>query len=163
MNNLDVLRNFGLYGKKKTLFNLLDEYELFKETIEKPGDIIILGENIAMPLITFANFSEVQTIGDRTRLVYGFDKFKKNENYNNEDEYLKELQNNINIYDQDRFVGWKDRIIYDNTENSFENFLKNNIGIKISLLYCKDIKEDEEKIRDIAKTFMLKNGKIIFV
>ena len=163
MNNLDILRNFGLYGKKKILFNLLDEYELFKETIEKPGDIIILGENIAMPLITFANFSEVQTIGDRTRLVYGFDKFKKNENYNNEDEYLKELQNNINIYDQDRFVGWKDRIIYDNTENSFENFLKNNIGIKISLLYCKDIKEDEEKIRDIAKTFMLKNGKIIFV
>lgn len=163
MNSLNILRNFPLYGDKDTLMNLLKEYELFKETIEKPGDIVILGNNIAMPLITFANFTEVQTVGDRTRLVYGFDNFIKDNIYKMEEEYIGTLHKNISIYNQDRFVGWKDRIKYYNEKNSFENFLKNNIGIKISLLYCKGLENNKEQIKNLVKPYMLKNSKIIFI
>ncbi len=163
MNNLEILRNFPLYGEKDTLVNLLKEYELFKKTIEKPGDIVIIGNNIAIPLITFANFTEVQTIGDRTRLIYGFDNFVKNDIYKKEEDYIKMVSNNIFMYNQDRFVGWKDRVKYYSQENSFEYFLKKNLGIKISLLNCKDMKNNRKEIEELVNPCMIKKSEIIYV
>lgn len=163
MNSLDVLRNFPLYGERETLFELLNKYELFKETIEKPGDIVVIGKNIASTLITFANFSEVQTVGDRTRLVYGFDSFKEDRQFNDKEKYFKTLQTSIDIYNQDRFIGWKDRIIYKNNDiEGFKNFLEDNIGLKISLLYCVDMEEKKDEILSFVKPHILKKAKIIF-
>ena len=163
MNSLNILRNFPLYGKKETLFNLLSMYELYKDTIERPGDIVIIGNNIASSLITFANFSESQTIGDRTRLVYGFDSYKQNEEFNSENEYYNILDTSINIYNKDRFVGWKDRIIYNNANiTKFKSFIDDNIGLKISLLYCIDLEDDKKKIEEMVSPYLIKKAKIVF-
>lgn len=163
MNKLDILRNFPLYGNQETIFNILEQYDLYTDTIEMPGDIVIIGKNIALPLITFSNLMETQTIGDRTRLIYGFDSFEKNELFHNKEKYSEMLKTSIDIFNQDRFVGWKDRIVYkDQDIETFESFLNENRGLKISLLYCVNIKNQELNLNKLIAPHLIKNAKVIF-
>ena len=151
---LDAIKLFPVLSRRQWLKRFLAHNELFLKTLEVPGDIAELGVFRGLGLLTWANFLECYCIGDRTKTVYGFDNWKgfteiapqdgKNEDQTHKEvggfspeAYFKELQSAIEIFDMDRFVPWKDRIknIVGNIEESVPQFVKDNPGVRFSLIH----------------------------
>lgn len=151
---IELLNGFPIYARRTTIKKFLAHYELFRKTIDLPGDIVELGVFRGQSLMTFANFLEAHNIGDRTKKVWGFDNFsgftdltpKDGPDYDQShkceggfspEKYYKELLDAIEIFDKDRFVSWKKRIelIEGNVEETIPNFVKSNPGLRISLLH----------------------------
>jgi len=151
---IDAVKLFPVLIRRQLLKRFLAHTELFKMTLEVPGDIAELGVFRGLGLFTWANLLESYCIGDRTKTVYGFDNWAGFGNLSMEDgelddsvqkivggfspvKYLKELQNAINIYDDDRFVPWKPRIKLEcgNIEQTAKQFVIDNPGIRFSLVH----------------------------
>lgn len=149
-----LLRNFPLYARRVTLKRFLTHYELFRRTIDLPGDIVELGVYRGTTLVQWANFMEARNIGDRTKRVIGFDNFKGFRKLDPKDgpedakagkvpggfdsqELERQLEELITIFDQDRFVPQKPRIlvIKGDIEQSVPRFAKEHPGLRISLLH----------------------------
>jgi len=73
---LDSVKLFPVLARRQSLKRFLAHVELFKMTLEIPGDIIELGVFRGLGLLTWANLLEAYCIGDRTKTVYGFDNWK---------------------------------------------------------------------------------------
>src|SRR4051812_39010573 len=70
---LDAVRRFPIYARRIHLRRFLAHYELFRQTIELPGDIVELGFFKGLSLMTWANLLEVHQVSDRRKRVLGFD------------------------------------------------------------------------------------------
>ncbi len=154
MSSREVLRNFQIYARRVFLKRFIAHYELFRHTIEIPGDIVELGVYRGLSLMTWANLLEVRNMGDRAKQVIGFDNWKGfnklHEKDGKEDARVNKIEGGydssvfknilldaIEIYNNDRFIPYKPRIILvdGDIEKSVPEFVQNNSGLRISLLH----------------------------
>src|SRR5215470_11593014 len=70
---LTAVKNFAVLARRQALKRFLAHVELFKMTLDVPGDIAEFGVFRGLGLFTWANLLESYCIGDRTKVVYGFD------------------------------------------------------------------------------------------
>ncbi len=151
---LEAVNHFPLFARRTHLKKFLAHWELFRRTIELPGDIVELGVFRGLSLMTFANFLEVVNVGDRTKKAWGFDNWSgfaglapedgpalermhKQEGDFSPKDYFDELQEVLAIFDMDRFVGWKKRVelVVGDVETTVPEFVEKNPGLRISLLH----------------------------
>lgn len=151
---LDVVKLFPVLARRQQLKRFLAHVDLFKMTLDIPGDIAELGVFRGLGLMTWANLLETYCIGDRTKVVYGFDNWKGFTELTNEDgknevevqkiiggfspeQYYQELVDAIEIFDNDRFVSWKARIKLEigNVEDRVVTFCEENPGVRFSLIH----------------------------
>ena len=161
---LDTLKHFPVTGSKEVLSSLLRDYELYRRTIELPGDTVVAGECIAVPLLNLANFSEAQTVGDRTRMISGFDESSPRrikEPFRDARDYDGQLSTALKMYDRDRFVPWKERVrlVSGDLVSSCECFVRENPGLKISLLYLWNMDARTcRKLRGLLRPLLVRGG-----
>ncbi len=151
---LDALKHFPVFARRQWLKRFLAHVELFKLTQEVPGDIAELGVFRGMGLMTWANLLEAYCIGDRTKIVYGFDNWRGFTKFSEEDgaessqankvlggfdpgKFRDELDDALSIFDADRFVPWKARVnlVDGQIEESVPKFLDENPGVRFSLVH----------------------------
>ena len=149
-----IIQNIHLYIKRYHLTRLLQFYELFKMTINVPGEIVELGVFRGASLLSFARMLEAFCMGDRTKKVYGFDHFKGLQDFSEKDgieyadhdkrkggwcsaDYYDELKELIELFDAERFMPMKERVILveGDVRETIPEFVKQNPGIRISLLH----------------------------
>ena len=126
----EICRNFQIYTRRAFLKRFLAHYEFFQQVINLPGDIVELGVHRGGSLMSWANFLEIRNMGDRQKKVIGFDHFPP--------EFAEQLRDAINIFDSDRFIPYKPRVILikGDIEETVPEYLKQNPSIRISLLHC---------------------------
>ena len=151
---LTALKFFSVLARRQWLKRFLAHHDLFKRTLEIPGDIAELGVFRGAGLFTWANLLESYCIGDRTKVVYGFDNWKGfteilPQDGTNEDQtykfpggyspaaYRDELLDAIRLFDADRFIPWKTRIqlVEGEIEEKVPAFLRENPGVRFSLVH----------------------------
>lgn len=151
---LNALKLFPVLARRQWLKRFLAHLELFQKTLDVPGDIAELGVFRGQGLFTWANFLEAFCIGDRTKVVYGFENWEGFGELTPEDgediaevqkvsggfspeRYKEELEEAIKIFDMDRFIPWKARIklVEGNIEETVEKFIEENPGIRFSLIH----------------------------
>jgi hypothetical protein len=151
---LDAVKHFAVLARRQLLKRFLAHVDLFKLTIDVPGDIAEIGVFRGNGLMTWANLLEAYCIGARTKTVYGFDNWRGFSGFSPEDgkpkpgagkvvggfdprQYRVELENAIRIFDQDRFIPWKPRVklIDGHVETSIAAFVAENPGIRFSLVH----------------------------
>jgi hypothetical protein len=154
INALDAIKVFPILARRQWLKRFLAHVELFKLTVEIPGDIAELGVFRGNGLFTWANLLESYCIGDRTKTVYGFDNWRgfthistedgptlpeiqKIEGGFSPDRFLEELRCAVALFDSDRFIPWKPRIklIDGDIEETVPGFVAKNPGVRFSLLH----------------------------
>jgi Macrocin-O-methyltransferase (TylF) len=150
----EIWRNFQIYSRRLFLKRFLAHYELFRLTVDLPGDIVELGVYRGSTLFSWANFLEIRNMGDRAKKVIGFDNFRGLGQVSPEDgkedprvgkvpggynagAFKAQLEDAIAIYDQDRFIGYKPRVVLveGDIEESVERYIRENPGLRISLLH----------------------------
>lgn len=154
IDSLNAVKLFSVLARRQMLKRFLAHTDLFKMTLEVPGDIAELGVFRGLGLMTWANLLEAYCIGNRTKTVYGFDNWKGFTEFSPEDgkeieaahkvvgsfspeHYYEELVEAISIFDEDRFIPWKPRVklINGNIEETVINFVKENPGVRFSLIH----------------------------
>lgn len=149
-----ILRNFPLFVRRSVLKRFLAHYELFRKVVRLPGDIVELGVYRGTTLLEWANFLESRNIGDRTRRVIGFDNFAGFRKLDPEDgppapgagkvpggfdcrDLERQLEEIIRIFDSDRFIPEKPRILLvkGEIEETVPRFVKEQPGTRICLLH----------------------------
>lgn len=177
---LEAVKLFPVLARRQWLKRFLAHVELFKMAMEVPGDIGELGVFRGLGLMTWANLLESYCIGDRTKVVYGFDNWKGFAGLSEQDgnpvssvqkvpggfspeDYYEELLGAIEIFDKDRFVPWKSRIklVKGGIENTTAAFAKDNPGVKFSLLHfdCDLYKPTKAALENLWP--MVSNGGVI--
>ncbi len=151
---LDAVKLFPVLARRQWLKRFLSHVELFKQTLDVPGDIVELGVFRGLGLMTWANLLECYCIGNRTKIVYGFDNFSGIKKLSIEDgreygyvqkykggfspeRYYEEIKDAIAIFDEDRFIKWKDRVklVVGNIDQTIPHFINDNPGIRFSLIH----------------------------
>ena len=149
------MKLFPVLARRQWLKRFLAHVELFRLTLEVPGDIAEVGVFRGLGLMTWANLLEAYCIGDRTKTVYGFDNWRGFRELTPEDggevlsvekeaggfspaRYFDELCEAIAIYhDRDRFIPWKPRVklIEGDVEESAARFVQDEPGVRFSLVH----------------------------
>jgi hypothetical protein len=151
---LTAVKNFTVLARRQALKRFLAHVELFKMTLEVPGDIAEFGVFRGLGLFTWANLLESYCIGDRTKVVYGFDNWRGFTGFSQQDAsplahagktvggfnpaaFHKEVMDAIAIFDSDRFIPQKPRIrlIDGDIEQTVEQFARENPGVRFSLVH----------------------------
>ena len=154
VNPLEAVKFFPVLARRQWLKRFLAHTELFKKTLGVPGDIAELGVFRGLGLMTWANLLEAYCVGDRTKIVYGFDNWKGFGKFSPEDgkeirsiqkftggfspkRYRKELNKAIAIFDDDRFIPRKARIVLikGDIEKTVVEFVKEHSGVRFSLIH----------------------------
>jgi len=150
----EITRNFQIYARRLFLKRFIAHYELWRMTMDLPGDIVELGVYRGLSLMSWANFLEVRSMGDRAKQVIGFDNWAGFRKLDKEDggadpkfdkvvggydggAFREMLLDAIGIFDQDRFIPYKPRIklIDGDIEETVPGFIERNPGLRISLLH----------------------------
>jgi len=151
---LTAVNLFPVLLRRQNLKRFLAHVELFKLTLEVPGDIAEVGVFRGLGLMTWANLLESYAIGDRTKIVYGFDNWRgftalapkdggnvdevqKSQGGFSPAKYKEELEAAIAIFDEDRFIPWKARVklVEGQVEETASRFALENPGVRFSLVH----------------------------
>jgi len=151
---LTAVKHFPVLARRQLLKRFLAHVELFKLALDVPGDIAELGVFRGLGLFTWANLLEAYSVGNRTKVVYGFDNWQGFTGFSPQDAepahdagkvvggfdpgaYLDELKNAIAIFDADRFIPFKPRIklVQGHIERTVPDFLAENAGVRFSLVH----------------------------
>ena len=154
LDGLDVLKLFPVLIRRHWLKRFLAHVEFFKMALDVPGDIAELGVWRGAGLMTWANLLEAYSIGNRTKIVYGFDNWSGFTSLSPEDgsevpeadkvvggfspeQYYDELRDAISVFDGDRFIGQKPRVVLvkGDIESSVPRFVDDNPGVRLSLVH----------------------------
>lgn len=178
----DVLKNWTTLVRRQNIKRFLLQSDLFRQTLDLPGDIAELGVYRGAGLLTWANLLEAFAIGDRTKTVYGFDNWAGFTGFQPEDgqekpgagkvvggfnpaNFRRELESAIKIFDADRFVPWKPRIklIDGAVETTLPAFLEQEPGIRFSLVHFDmDVYEPTRVALDVLWDRVVPGGVLIF-
>ena len=150
----DIIKDLGAFTRRMYMTRTLGHFELFKKIYNLPGDIVELGVYKGETLLNFAKFLEILCPGDRTKKVIGFDHWKGLGNFTKEDgpgyeycgsveggwnpsEFKNTLDQLIDTFHEDSFVPKAPRIqlVDGDINETAHNFVKNNPGLRISLLH----------------------------
>jgi hypothetical protein len=151
---LNAVKLFPVLARRQWLKRFLAHSDLFRLTLEVPGDLAELGVFRGLGLMTWANLLEAYCIGDRTKVVYGFDNWQGFTSLSAQDggeaaevnkvvggydpaHFRQELESALGIFDGDRFIPWKDRVtlVDGNIEHSVPKFVEENPGVRFSLVH----------------------------
>lgn len=151
---LEAVKLFPVLARRQWLKRFLAHTELFKMTLDVPGDIAELGVFRGLGLMTWANLLEAYCIGDRTKTVYGFDNWAGFTAFTEQDgspqenahkvlggfdpsAFWQELRDAIDIFDRDRFVPWKARVklVDGQIEETLPRFVEEHPGVRFSLIH----------------------------
>jgi hypothetical protein len=154
LDALTAVKNFAVLARRQALKRFLAHVELFKMTLDVPGDIAEFGVFRGLGLFTWANLLESYCIGDRTKVVYGFDNWRGFTGFSEQDSvpladagktvggfnparFHEEVEDAIAIFDADRFIPFKPRIklIDGNIEETVVKFAHDNPGVRFSLVH----------------------------
>jgi hypothetical protein len=145
------LETFPRYARRKTVTRFLALYEVFKQVLDVKGSIVECGVNRGFGTMSWGLFSAVLEPNNLTRRVYGFDTFSGFAGVHAKDKNLfknpkkgglkadsyKELNQLIDIYDTDRFIGHvpKIKLVKGDATKTIPEFISNNPHLVVSLLY----------------------------
>jgi hypothetical protein len=145
------LETFPRYARRKTITRFISLYELFKLALPVKGSIIEAGVFRGFGLMTWAHLSAVLEPANLTRRIYGFDTFSGFPSVGDHDRNARrnpsvgdlkadchaELQQLIEIYDQDRFLGHIDKVhlIKGDLTATVPAFVQQNPHLVVSLLF----------------------------
>jgi hypothetical protein len=151
---LTAVKHFPVLARRQLVKRFLAHVELFKLALEVPGDIAELGVFRGLGLFTWANLLEAYCVGNRTKVVYGFDNWRGFTDFSPQDAkpaedagkviggfdpgaYLDELKDAIAIFDSDRFIPFKPRIklVEGDIERTVPEFVRENPGVRFSLVH----------------------------
>ncbi len=154
IDSITAVKQFAVLARRQALKRFLAHVELFKMTLDVPGDIAELGVFRGAGLFTWGNLLESYCVGDRTKVVYGFDnwrgftKLSEQDGVNGADvgrvaggfdpgAYRAELESAIEIFDSDRFIPGKPRIVLvdGNIEETVPKFAAERPGVRFSLVH----------------------------
>ena len=179
---IDAVKLFPVLARRQNLKRFLAHTQLFQQTLDVPGDIAELGVYRGLGLMTWANLLEAFCIGDRTKMVFGFDNWEGFTRFSPEDgvekketgktiggfnpiDFKSELLSAIDIYDNDRFIPWKPRIklIDGDIARTVPAFLDENPGVRFSLVHfdC-DLYEPTHAALDAIWPKLARGGILIF-
>tara|TARA_B100001939_G_scaffold90239_1_gene77318 strand:- start:347 stop:1105 length:759 start_codon:yes stop_codon:yes gene_type:complete len=179
---LDSIKLFPVFARRQILKRFLAHTELFKLSLNVPGDIAEFGVFHGFDLMTWANLLETYSIGNRTKIVYGFDNWKGFKKIMTEDGgenkkmqrtsggyapkmNKKDLVEAIKIFDEDRFIPQKPRVklIEGDISKTIIEFTEKNPGIRFSLVHfdC-DLYEPTSIALPIVWERLSKGGVLIF-
>ena len=147
-----------------------------------PGDIVELGVYRGASLMAWANFLEVRNMGDRAKQVIGFDNWKGFTSFDKKDGkedprvnkvlsgydatvFKDILEGAIAIYDKDRFISYKPRIILvsGDIEETVPQFVEKNSGLRISLLHIDcDLYQPTKTALEFLWPRVVNGGVVIF-
>lgn len=179
---LTAVQLFPVLARRQWLKRFLAHAELFKLTLDVPGDIAEVGVFRGLGLMTWANLLECHCIGDRTKTVYGFDNFQgftelhehdgaevddveKHAGGFSPEQYRAELEAAIKIFDDDRFIPWKPRVklIDGQLEESAARFVKDHPGVRFSLIHMDcDLYEPTKAALEAFWPRLSRGGVILF-
>ncbi len=179
---LTALKLFPVLGRRQWLKRFLAHAELFKLTLDVPGDIAELGVFRGLSLMTWANLLEAYAIGNRTKTVYGFDTWEgftdidEKDGGTNEDaqkfvggfsaeDHYEQLQDAIRIYDKDRFIPWKPRVklVKGDISKTVPEFVKENPGVRFSLIHLDaDLYEPTKVALENFWPLLTRGGLVLF-
>ena len=145
------LEHFPKYLRRKTVTRYLALYEVFKEVLNIKGSIIECGVHRGFGLMAWAQFSAVLEPANLTRRIYGFDSFTGFTSVHAKDRNwfktaaqgglragsYRELQQLINIFDTDRFLGHVNKVnlIKGDATRTIPEFVRKNGHLVVSLLF----------------------------
>lgn len=151
---LDAVKHFAVFARRQLLKRFFAHIDLFKMTLDVPGDIAELGVFRGLDLMTWANLLEAYAIGNRTKTVYGFDNWEGFVSVDAEDggedpkmqrevggyspaRHKEELLAAIEIFDADRFIPQKPRIklVEGDISETVPAFLDEFPGVRFSLVH----------------------------
>ncbi len=151
---LTAVQLFPVLARRQWLKRFLAHTELFRLTLEVPGDVAELGVFRGLGLMTWANLLEAYCIGDRTKVVYGFDNWRgfsalapedggevdavqKRAGGFSPEPFHAELRHAIDIFDADRFIPWKPRVelIEGDIEQTAPRFVRDHPGVRFSFIH----------------------------
>jgi hypothetical protein len=146
----DILRHWPSHVLQRDIPRFLAHYELFKKVLNLPGCIFDLGVFKGSSFFTWIHLSNIFLAEDYTKKVIGFDSFQGLTDFSESDGkfvakqgkcvggYSSELKNindlktfheNLNNNSSDR-----GHVIVGKIQETIPNFLKENPGVRISLL-----------------------------
>lgn len=151
---MDAVKHFSTLARRQLLKRFFAHIDLFKLTLEVPGDIAELGVFRGFDLMTWANLLEAYSIGNRTKTVYGFDNWEGFVGVDQEDggentkmqrqiggyspaRFKEELLAAIEIFDADRFIPQKPRIklIEGDISETVPAFLDEFPGVRFAFIH----------------------------
>ncbi len=178
----EICRNFPVYARRLFLKRFLAHYEFFRMTVDLPGDIVDLGVYRGVSLMSWANFLEIRNMGDRAKQVIGFDNWTGFTGFDPQDgpedirvnkviggfnggTFKDMLKEAIAIFDKDRFIPHKPRVILvdGQIEDSVPRFVKENPGLRICLLHVDcDLYRPTKAALDILWPRVVNGGVVLF-
>jgi hypothetical protein len=182
INPADAIKLFPVLARRQNLKRFLAHTQLFQQTLGVPGDIAELGVYRGLGLMTWANLLEAFCIGDRTKMVFGFDNWAGFTRLAPEDgaereesgktvggfnpaSFKRELLGAIDMFDSDRFIPWKPRIklIDGDIAQTVPAFLSENPGVRFSLVHfdC-DLYEPTHAALEAIWPKLARGGVLIF-
>ncbi len=177
-----VLELFPAYVRRIHMMRFLSHFELFKQIVDLPGVIVELGVYRAPSLLTWAKLAEIFIPQDRTRRIYGFDSFKGLQNLGEKDgppvpligkveggwsagSVADEVRELIAIQNLDNIIPNQVRtvLIEGDLEETLPKFLKDNPGVRISLLHLDvDLYKPTKLALELLYPRVVTGGVIIF-
>lgn len=178
----DILRNWPAYVLRRDIPRFLAHYELFKKTLDLPGCIVELGVFKGASFFTWSNLAETFCASDRYKKVFGFDHFEglKQEQFQEKDgrkdESVQkmaggykctadEVRELVRLHNQDNLLPGNERcrLIEGDIMDTIPQFLKENPGLKISLLHFDmDLYEPTKYGLEMLYPLVVKNGVVVF-
>lgn len=142
------LESFPKYVRRQHITRFLALYELFSRVLHVKGSIIECGVWRGFGLMSWAKFSAVLEPNNLMRRIYGFDTFEgfasvdtskdRTDQQDLRAESFDELQELIELYDRDRFLGHveKVRLVMGDAVETIPKFVVENPHLVVSLLFC---------------------------
>jgi hypothetical protein len=149
-----VLEQWPIYVRRMHLQRFLVHYELFKQVIDLPGCIVDLGVYRGGSFFTWSKLLETFCPTDRRRKVFGFDHFQGLQDFHEKDGAMdprdgkvvsgydassvkREVEDLIEIHNLDNLISGVERcrLIEGDIRETIPEFLKENPGLRISLLH----------------------------
>lgn len=145
------LENFPKYVRRQQLKRFLTLYEIFKKLLPIKGSIVECGVFRGFSLMTWAKLSTILEPENLIRRIYGFDTYEgfpslhekdKNSDYEHEVGHFftnsyEELNELVDAYDKDRFLGHIDKVqlIKGDCSKTIPDFIEKNQHLVVSMLF----------------------------
>jgi hypothetical protein len=145
------LENFTKYVRRQKITRLLAQYEIFKQVLTVKGSVIECGVHRGASLMAWAQLSAVLEPVNLTRRIYGFDTFSGFSSVHPKDrsefteinagslyaDTYDELNELIEVYDSDRFIGHINKIelVKGDAVATIPEFIKTHQHLVVSILF----------------------------
>ncbi len=156
----EIMPHIGIYQSRLWFTKAIQQYELFKLSMDRPGYIVELGVYKGESFFNWARFLEMYNMGERDTKVIGFDTFSgfpkihandktvanqqevsefavKRGRFNAGEGAYERIMKLVEIFEEDHFIPRKPRleILKGDICKTVPRYVEENPGLRISLLH----------------------------